>query len=146
VEEKVAIGDYQRDAGHAFIDNGADLVLGHGPMAAKGIEIYKGKAIFYSLGKFLLKGPVPTGKVPLGLSTPMGDEARRGIAAMVTIADKKISQVAFAPSFGDDTARPQFIPASHEKFGEITENIRNVSKATGLASTFTVAGNRVIVS
>jgi poly-gamma-glutamate capsule biosynthesis protein CapA/YwtB (metallophosphatase superfamily) len=35
------------------IDNGADLIIGHGPHVIRGIEIYKGKVIAYSLGNFL---------------------------------------------------------------------------------------------
>lgn len=34
------------------IDNGADAVIGHGPHRLRGIEIYRGKPIFYSLGNF----------------------------------------------------------------------------------------------
>src|SRR3546814_2257334 len=56
-DRRAAIGDYQRDAARAFIDNGADLILGHGTLVTKGIEVYNGKVIFYSLGKFLMKGP-----------------------------------------------------------------------------------------
>jgi poly-gamma-glutamate capsule biosynthesis protein CapA/YwtB (metallophosphatase superfamily) len=35
---------------HAAIDAGADVFMGHGPHTVRGIEIYKGKVIFYSLG------------------------------------------------------------------------------------------------
>lgn len=35
------------------IDNGADAFIGHGPHQLRGIEIYNGKPIFYSLGNFL---------------------------------------------------------------------------------------------
>ena len=38
---------------HAMIDAGADLVVGHGPHMLRGIEIYKGKPILYSLGDFM---------------------------------------------------------------------------------------------
>jgi len=34
------------------IDNGADAFIGHGPHQLRGIEIYKGKPIYYSLGNF----------------------------------------------------------------------------------------------
>ncbi|EPF77351.1 CapA family protein [Acinetobacter rudis] len=34
------------------IDEGVDLIFGHGPHRLRGIEIYKGKPIFYSLGNF----------------------------------------------------------------------------------------------
>jgi poly-gamma-glutamate capsule biosynthesis protein CapA/YwtB (metallophosphatase superfamily) len=38
---------------HAAIDAGADVVVGHGPHRDRGIEIYNGKPIFYSLGNFI---------------------------------------------------------------------------------------------
>ena len=38
---------------HAAIDNGADLILGHGPHVPRAMELYKGKLIAYSLGNFL---------------------------------------------------------------------------------------------
>lgn len=37
---------------HAMIDEGADLVLGHGPHVPRAAEIYKNRLIFYSLGNF----------------------------------------------------------------------------------------------
>jgi poly-gamma-glutamate synthesis protein (capsule biosynthesis protein) len=40
---------------HAVIDAGADVFVGHGPHVLRGIEIYKGKPIFYSLGNFLME-------------------------------------------------------------------------------------------
>ena len=39
---------------HKIIDAGADIYLGHGPHQLRGIEIYKGKPIFYSLGNFAM--------------------------------------------------------------------------------------------
>ncbi len=40
-----------------FIDAGADIVLGHHPHVPQGIERYKGKLIFYSLGNFVFYQP-----------------------------------------------------------------------------------------
>jgi poly-gamma-glutamate synthesis protein (capsule biosynthesis protein) len=40
---------------HAMIDAGADVVSGHGPHVLRGIEIYKGKPILYSLGDFVFE-------------------------------------------------------------------------------------------
>ena len=37
---------------HLMIDHGADLVFGHGPHVTRGMEIYKGRLIAYSLGNF----------------------------------------------------------------------------------------------
>ncbi|MBR0665806.1 CapA family protein [Roseomonas hellenica] len=36
-----------------MIEEGADLVVGHGPHLLRGMEIHKGKPIFYSLGNFI---------------------------------------------------------------------------------------------
>ena len=40
---------------HAVIDAGADVVATSGPHILRGIEIYKGKPIFYSLGDFIFE-------------------------------------------------------------------------------------------
>ena len=39
----------------AMIDAGADVFVGHGPHVLRGIEIYKGKPILYSLGDFIFQ-------------------------------------------------------------------------------------------
>lgn len=38
---------------HELIDDGADIVIGTHPHVTQGIEMYKGKPIFYSLGNFV---------------------------------------------------------------------------------------------
>ncbi len=49
---------------HAVVDAGADLVLGHGPHVLRGMELYRGRLIAYSLGNFSswhgfnLRGPL----------------------------------------------------------------------------------------
>ncbi|MBV1811496.1 CapA family protein [Pseudomonas viridiflava] len=44
--------DFMPTIARQAIDNGADAVIGHGPHQLRGIEIYKGKPIYYSLGNF----------------------------------------------------------------------------------------------
>ncbi len=39
----------------AAIDAGADMFVGHGPHVLRGIEIYRGKPIFYSLANFIFQ-------------------------------------------------------------------------------------------
>ena len=39
----------------AVVDAGADVFVGHGPHVLRGIEIYKGKPIFYSLSNFIFQ-------------------------------------------------------------------------------------------
>jgi poly-gamma-glutamate synthesis protein (capsule biosynthesis protein) len=47
--------DEVRTFAHQVIDAGADAYIGHGPHIMRGIEIYKGKPIFYSLGNFIFQ-------------------------------------------------------------------------------------------
>lgn len=46
--------DFATKLARDVIDAGADVYMGHGPHQLRGIEIYKGKPIFYSLGNFAM--------------------------------------------------------------------------------------------
>ncbi|MGH7831643.1 MAG: CapA family protein, partial [Candidatus Binatia bacterium] len=48
-------GPWLADVAHQAIDAGADVVFGHGPHAVRGVEVYKCKPIFYSLGDFVFQ-------------------------------------------------------------------------------------------
>ena len=41
-----------RQLAHFCVDHGADIVYGHGPHVVRGVEVYKGRFIAYSLGNF----------------------------------------------------------------------------------------------
>jgi len=49
----------QETLAHRFIDAGADMILGHHPHRMQGVEFYKGRPIFYSLGNFLFDANPP---------------------------------------------------------------------------------------
>jgi poly-gamma-glutamate capsule biosynthesis protein CapA/YwtB (metallophosphatase superfamily) len=52
---------------HGVIDAGADVVIGHGPHVLRGIELYQGHLIAYSLGNFATYGRFDLSG-PLGVS------------------------------------------------------------------------------
>ena len=54
-EDKSAPAQFLIEAARNFVDAGADSVIGHGPHVLRGIEVYKGKPIFYSLGNFIFQ-------------------------------------------------------------------------------------------
>jgi poly-gamma-glutamate synthesis protein (capsule biosynthesis protein) len=64
-----------------FVDSGADIVVGHHTHCISGIEQYKGKHIFYSLGNFIFDYKT---KYQKGLWT-------QGLAVMFSFKDKNIS-------------------------------------------------------
>lgn len=51
-EDSHTVTDYQKTMGRAFIDAGADAVIGGHPHVLQGIEYYNNKPIVYSLGDF----------------------------------------------------------------------------------------------
>jgi poly-gamma-glutamate capsule biosynthesis protein CapA/YwtB (metallophosphatase superfamily) len=53
--DRTAPADFIPVFARAVIDAGADMFVGHGPHLLRGIEIYKGKSIFYSLGDFIFQ-------------------------------------------------------------------------------------------
>lgn len=54
---------------HTMIDNGADIVFGHGPHITRAIEVYKNRFISYSMGNFCTYGGInlagPNGLAPI---------------------------------------------------------------------------------
>jgi hypothetical protein len=54
---------------HKMIDNGADIVFGHGPHVTRTIEVYKNRFISYSMGNFCTYGHInlagPNGLAPI---------------------------------------------------------------------------------
>lgn len=59
IEREEKPQEYQRALAKRYIDAGADLVIGSHPHVLQGIEYYKGKPIFYSLGNFVFGSSIP---------------------------------------------------------------------------------------
>ncbi|QKS72338.1 CapA family protein [Paenalkalicoccus suaedae] len=72
--------DFIQQAAKALIDAGADCIVGHGPHILRGIDIYKGKPIFYSLGNFIFQNDSVT-------HLPKAFFDKYGLAEEATIAD-----------------------------------------------------------
>ncbi len=111
--------DHTKVFARACIDAGADVFIGHGPHRDRGIEIYKGKPILYSLGNFIQQNDTvrwtPTdGLAQFGLSadsTPADFYDKRGskktkapnphrwesAIAMVDFASDKLSELRLHP-------------------------------------------------
>jgi len=54
-ESRDVPADFVKAFARATIDAGADVWVGHGPHVLRGIEIYRGKPIMYSLGDFIFQ-------------------------------------------------------------------------------------------
>lgn len=93
----VKLAEYQVEVGHHAVDAGADLVFGHHPHVLQGVEVYRGRAIFYSLGNFAFD-----------LDMPDNFEREAGIVRC-RIRDQRITGVEFLPTCSDDTLTPRLL-------------------------------------
>lgn len=98
------------DLHHGAIDAGADAVIGHHPHVAQGVEIYKGKPIFYSLGNYLMR----THGTHL--------ETGIGFLARITFARGKEPQAWLCP-FRIEGVVPSAIPLADDKRRELYEGV-----------------------
>lgn len=97
------------DFAHAAIDAGADVFVGHGPHVLRGIEIYKGKIIFYSMSNFIFQNETVThlpadiyeqydlapDASPSDLYDARSDHDRRGFAADPLHWESLVASVTF---------------------------------------------------
>ncbi len=94
-ERETVPKDYQRSLGRLAIDSGAQVVLGHHPHVAQGVERYGEGIIYYSLGNFAFGSYSENSK--LGLIARVSLAEGRVASAEVLPVDVYNSRVAFQP-------------------------------------------------
>jgi poly-gamma-glutamate capsule biosynthesis protein CapA/YwtB (metallophosphatase superfamily) len=93
---------------HQLIDAGAILYVDHGDPSLHGVEIYKGRPIFYSLGNFIFQSPLSS----IGLDT-YGPLAYMSAIAQVEFHNGRVSAIHFVPivlSLNDAGEAPRGVP------------------------------------
>jgi poly-gamma-glutamate capsule biosynthesis protein CapA/YwtB (metallophosphatase superfamily) len=158
------IPDYCFDVGHAAIDAGADLVLGTHTHIGKGIEVYKGKVIFYSTGNFAAEiGPSQLkgagGEFPHTLVEKYGavvdpecptfnlpHESRRTMIVKALIEDGRISRVSYIPCFVNRRAEPEIVARGDPRAQEVFDYFEDISQSEHLPVHFAWDGDEVLIS
>lgn len=107
------VANFAQPLAHQAIDAGADVYVGHGPHQLRGIEIYKGKPIFYSLGNFAMMNNSLD-----DLPADMYDQF--GIAPGSATAPELL-QARGAKTFGDPNLYETVIAVSHFHDGQLSE-------------------------
>lgn len=103
VEYSATTTALQRSLAHAAIDAGADIVIGSHTHWAGGLEVYKGRPIFYSLGDFVFN------------VTP-SEQTEEGIVLELTFAGSRLVQARMLPYLILDGSQPNLLdPASSGK-------------------------------
>lgn len=127
--------DFEPTLFHAAIDAGADAVVRTGPHVLGGIEIYKGKPIFYSLGSlfFDFHGK-RTYTSPTGQTMRFPDAWYETVIPVTRYAHGRLAEIRLYPFAIDDTDGPGGgMPktASPAEARHILENLKAMSAVYG---------------
>ncbi len=155
------LATYQPEVGHRAIDAGADLILGHHAQILKGIELYQGKVIFYSLGNFGAESPRNEERPPGVFSKSNSvfyrkwkeepgwerfsgpPDKRYSMMVKCTVSKKGVQRVSFVPVWINQRAEPAFLSHSDTRFDEVLHYVEPWCEELGTA--LTVEGNEVVV-
>jgi poly-gamma-glutamate synthesis protein (capsule biosynthesis protein) len=157
---RAMLADYQRDVTHAAIDAGADVIIGTHPHIQKAVEVYKGKAIFYSLANFSFDRSVPK-DMKDELSSKYkkredfwalykdskkkpGTDLESSIVKIV-VSDRKIKRVSFFPLMVNDKDEPYRPEPGSPGFEQSLNYTVDVTREAGIGTQFKVEGGEVLV-
>jgi poly-gamma-glutamate capsule biosynthesis protein CapA/YwtB (metallophosphatase superfamily) len=90
MQERLAPNDWLKKWTHAEVDAGADIIVMHGAPLLHGVEIYRGRPIFYDLGNFIYNVP-PTLTY---IDEPMNWES---VVAYIQFQGKNLRSISFQP-------------------------------------------------
>ena len=151
---EAVIADYQRIAAHALIDAGAHAIIGHHPHILKGIEFYRGRPIFYSLGNFAIEQPhiwdpsiLETASFKhlvslnpnwnLETSYMLPEKTRLTGVAKLVCDTSGLREVRFAPAYVADDSAPIILVPDNEQFERVRAYLEEISRAAGFETAFT---------
>lgn len=107
MQERLAPNDWLKSWSHAEIDAGADIVVMHGAPLLHGVEIYRGRPIFYDLGNFIYNVP-PTLTY---IDEPMDWESA---VAYVQFQGKMLQSISLRPIILNNLGQGQ--PDAHNEY------------------------------
>ncbi len=158
---RAEIADYQREVAYAAIEAGADMILGHHPHVLKGVEIYQGKPIFYSLGNFAIEQPSAFKEdvhrdasfadiSRLGGTWAPGEkymappETRHTLIARLAVDEKSVG-VTILPCRIDDDSVPQLLAPGTAEWDEMLAYLRAITQEAGIETLYEERGDGVAV-
>lgn len=147
--------DYEFALARSAIDFGADVVLAHHHHFLRGIEVYRGKPIFYGLGHFVFDLPgldaslteteliklkqrgayaiYPRPGYPL---SPFHEDARMTMIALCHYRSEKLQCAGFVPCLinGENQAVP--LQLTNTDFHRIKSYVESISEGAGLRTRY----------
>jgi poly-gamma-glutamate synthesis protein (capsule biosynthesis protein) len=156
---RARIADYQPEVAHAAIDAGADAVVGHHPHILKGVELYRGKPVLYSIGNFAFDFPERAGDdeynerrqrvydalVPT-TEQRFQDDATYSTIVNLFVEGGDVRETTLTPVWITDEAQPVPVSPSSERGTEIVDYLRSVTAEAELQTEYTVRDETVSVT
>ena len=156
------IADYQREVAYAAIDAGVDLILGHHAHILKGVEVYRGKAIFYSLCNFAtdltmtpehaeskgfkeIQGLHPEWIPDFNSRYNFPADSRRTVVVKAQINKAGVSDVTLLPAYVDTRAVPEILQRDDPRFDEVVDYLADISADQGFDTRLVREGESVKV-
>lgn len=116
IERATKPEEYQRSLAKAYIDAGADIVIGSHPHVLQGIEYYNGKPIVYSLGNFIFYNSIAQtavlkvtvneqNEVKLNLLPVKAENAKSSFITLENLVEefyKSMADISFGVDFESD--------------------------------------------
>jgi hypothetical protein len=156
------LAHYQRETARKAIDCGADLILGHHPHLLKGIEVYNGKVILYSLGNFAIEQPSAfmqdlykterhreieelNPQWNENSEYPLPPETRKSLIVKCVIAKKRIKRISFLPVYLTVGSEPEILNSGDERFEDVVRYIDEITSDQGIHTSFALEGDEVVI-
>ena len=157
------LADYQITTARKLIDAGADAILGHHPHILKGVDLYRNRPIFYSLGNFAIGQPhewdpailrAPSFKHLIELH-PEWDLTRQYMlpentryTGLAKLLIKQNGDVAcrFCPAWIGDGSEPHMLSSNDPKFHAVREFLAESNRKAGLAARIEQDADELIFS
>jgi hypothetical protein len=160
----VKLAEYEHQVSYAAIDAGADLITGHHAHILKGVEVYKGKAIYHGLCNFVTFLPSVAFKTGLNPQAwarrrrelfgfepdpeyptyPFHPEAIYTIIAKCTIEDERVCQTSYIPCVVNKQGHPEIV--GHDDRGqEVFDYMEKITRGAGLDTKYEWKGDEVLV-
>jgi poly-gamma-glutamate capsule biosynthesis protein CapA/YwtB (metallophosphatase superfamily) len=154
------IAEYQFEVGHASIDAGADIVLGHHPHILKGIEVYEGKPILYSIGSFALEHPAKdvAGTElaelikqynliidPLWERYAFPVDSQKTVVVKLTLDRGRIERVALLPAWINPQAQAELVSADDPRSNDVLAYLEWLCDYYKFDTSFAREGDEIVL-
>jgi capsule synthesis protein PGA_cap len=156
------IADYQRDVGRAAIDAGADVILGHHAHILKGVDVYRGKPIFYSLCNFAMDLPVdekhaqskgfreiqklhPEWRLDHNITYNFPPDSRYSLVVKCVLRQGKSARVSVLPVFIGPMSQPEVLESHDPRFTEVKAYLDKYTRSQGLNARYVQEGDELLI-